>query len=170
MLECTIPLSDDSALRKSVSDINMFWSSFRLSKFYETCDALTADVAYRHTDGIKQELALVTAGHYQSQFLPTSIKQDLVYLFFTPRRQTTKFPFRSKELRWLHFGNVPWWYPNFDVWVFLRPCWRQTHAWVSTVWIGASVIICMTVILTLVTFVGEAIREAYDPKKYTYYE
>ena len=37
-------------------------------------------------------------------------------------------------------------------------------------WIGASVILCMTLILTLVTFVGEAVREAYDPKKHTFYE
>ncbi|MCM8542959.1 MAG: ABC transporter permease subunit [Lentisphaeraceae bacterium] len=37
-------------------------------------------------------------------------------------------------------------------------------------WIGSSVIICMTLILTLVTFVGEAVREAYDPKKHTFYE
>jgi microcin C transport system permease protein len=28
---------------------------------------------------------------------------------------------------------------------------------------------CLVIMLVLVTFVGEAIREAFDPKKYTYY-
>jgi microcin C transport system permease protein len=37
-------------------------------------------------------------------------------------------------------------------------------------WIGGSIIVAMTLILILVTFIGEAVREAYDPKKHTYYE
>ncbi|MCM8535092.1 MAG: ABC transporter permease subunit [Lentisphaeraceae bacterium] len=37
-------------------------------------------------------------------------------------------------------------------------------------WIGASIISAMTLILVLVTFIGEAVREAFDPKKHTYYE
>jgi microcin C transport system permease protein len=37
-------------------------------------------------------------------------------------------------------------------------------------WIVVSAFTAMTVILTLVTFVGEAIREAFDPKKFTLYE
>lgn len=36
-------------------------------------------------------------------------------------------------------------------------------------WIVVSVVVCMVVILTMVTFIGEAIREAFDPKKYTVY-
>jgi microcin C transport system permease protein len=28
---------------------------------------------------------------------------------------------------------------------------------------------CLVTLLVLVTFVGEAIREAFDPKKYTFY-
>ncbi len=36
-------------------------------------------------------------------------------------------------------------------------------------WIVLSVIIAMTVVLTMVTFIGEAIREAFDPKKFSYY-
>jgi microcin C transport system permease protein len=32
-----------------------------------------------------------------------------------------------------------------------------------------SAFFCLVTMLVLVTFVGEAIREAFDPKKYTYY-
>ena len=37
-------------------------------------------------------------------------------------------------------------------------------------WIASSVIGAMVMVLTMVTFIGEAVREAFDPKKYTYYE
>lgn len=37
-------------------------------------------------------------------------------------------------------------------------------------WIISSVVAAMTVVLVAVTFVGEAIREAFDPKKFTQYE
>ena len=36
-------------------------------------------------------------------------------------------------------------------------------------WIVMSVVSFMVVILTMVTFIGEAIREAFDPRKYTVY-
>jgi microcin C transport system permease protein len=36
-------------------------------------------------------------------------------------------------------------------------------------WILASAFGALAATLILVTFVGEAIREAYDPRKYTYY-
>ena len=37
-------------------------------------------------------------------------------------------------------------------------------------WIVSSVVVAMVVILLMVTYVGEAIREAFDPKQFTYYE
>jgi microcin C transport system permease protein len=37
-------------------------------------------------------------------------------------------------------------------------------------WIVLSAFFAMTLVLTLVTFVGEAVREAFDPKKFTLYE
>ncbi len=40
----------------------------------------------------------------------------------------------------------------------------------ESLWIVSSVIVSMTVILVMVTFIGEAIREAFDPKKHTTYE
>ena len=40
----------------------------------------------------------------------------------------------------------------------------------ESLWIVSSVIVAMTVILVMVTFIGEAIREAFDPKRHTTYE
>lgn len=40
----------------------------------------------------------------------------------------------------------------------------------ESMWIAASVVLAMTLILMLVTYIGEAIREAFDPKKFSYYE
>jgi microcin C transport system permease protein len=37
-------------------------------------------------------------------------------------------------------------------------------------WIAISVVTALVMVLTMVTFIGEAIREAFDPKKYTIYE
>jgi microcin C transport system permease protein len=37
-------------------------------------------------------------------------------------------------------------------------------------WIAISAVAALSLVLTLVTFIGEAIREAFDPKKYSYYE
>ena len=37
-------------------------------------------------------------------------------------------------------------------------------------WIVTSVVVAMILILLMVTYIGEAIREAFDPKKFTYYE
>ena len=64
-LQATWPVSTDELLATSVVDRNGY-SPFRLGKFYEAVDALTADVAYRHTDGHARGLALVTASHYHA--------------------------------------------------------------------------------------------------------
>ena len=40
----------------------------------------------------------------------------------------------------------------------------------SAVWISLSMFTAMVFILLLVTFVGEALREAFDPKKFTTYQ
>ena len=37
-------------------------------------------------------------------------------------------------------------------------------------WIVTSVFVSMVVLLLLITFIGEAIREAFDPKKFTFYK
>jgi microcin C transport system permease protein len=47
---------------------------------------------------------------------------------------------------------------------------RQGTANLNAPWIVASAFCALTLVLTLVTFVGEAIREAFDPKKFTTYQ
>lgn len=37
-------------------------------------------------------------------------------------------------------------------------------------WIAASVLTALVLVLTMVTFIGEAVREAFDPKKHSVYE
>ena len=39
----------------------------------------------------------------------------------------------------------------------------------SAPWLVSSAFLCLVSVLILVTFVGEAVREAFDPKKFTYY-
>lgn len=48
----------------------------------------------------------------------------------------------------------------------LHQGWANMSAW----WIVCSVVAAMIVTLTLVTFIGEAVREAFDPKMHTVYE
>ena len=40
----------------------------------------------------------------------------------------------------------------------------------DALWIVTSVVSALVILLVMVTFVGEAIREAFDPKKHTIYE
>eukprot|EP00547_Thalassionema_nitzschioides_P012824 CAMPEP_0194255722 /NCGR_PEP_ID=MMETSP0158-20130606/35111_1 /TAXON_ID=33649 /ORGANISM="Thalassionema nitzschioides, Strain L26-B" /LENGTH=482 /DNA_ID=CAMNT_0038994171 /DNA_START=117 /DNA_END=1566 /DNA_ORIENTATION=+ len=99
MIQCTYPLSSSNPsdvgveiLRTSVSDFGN-WSSFRLSKFYADVDAITADVAYRHTsvpathnssqqqDSAQKNtnISFVTAGHFNSRKLKrTDIGKDVI--------------------------------------------------------------------------------------------
>eukprot|EP00977_Amphora_coffeiformis_P008967 scaffold2033_cov164-Amphora_coffeaeformis.AAC.6 len=77
LLQCKYPLATDELLRNSVADFSN-WSTFRLGKFYEIVDALTADVAYRHGDE-EGKVTFVTAGHYHSRkFERTRIHEDLI--------------------------------------------------------------------------------------------
>lgn len=55
------------------------------------------------------------------------------------------------------------------------PSWGQLLAEaseynISAPWIGASVISALIAVLTMVTFIGEAVRESFDPKRFTTYE
>lgn len=47
---------------------------------------------------------------------------------------------------------------------------RQGTSHLSAPWIVTSTFIALVSVLTLVTFIGEAIREAFDPKQYTVYD
>ncbi len=46
----------------------------------------------------------------------------------------------------------------------------QGTANLSKPWIVTSVVAAMTLVLLMVAYIGEAIREAFDPKKFTFYE
>ncbi len=54
------------------------------------------------------------------------------------------------------------------------PSWGRTLgdgvANLDAAWIVSSVFIAMVVLLLLITFIGEAVREAFDPKKFTFYK
>ena len=54
------------------------------------------------------------------------------------------------------------------------PSWGELLAqgtkYLEAPWIAYSVVVAIGLILLMVAFVGEAIREAFDPKKFTYYE
>ena len=67
------------------------------------------------------------------------------------------------SLDYLGFGLPP---PTPSWGELLQQGWANMGAY----WIVASVIVAMTLTLLTVTFIGEAIREAFDPKLYTTYE
>jgi len=67
------------------------------------------------------------------------------------------------SLDYLGFGLPP---PTPSWGELLQQGWANLDAW----WIGGSVIGAMTLTLMTVTFTGEAIREAFDPKLHTTYE
>ena len=47
---------------------------------------------------------------------------------------------------------------------------RQGTENLQAPWIVSSVVFSMIIVLTMVTFIGEAVREAFDPKRHTIYE
>lgn len=105
MIEVTYPLKDDEALRIAVSDLGS-WSTFRLSEFYEAVDALTADVAYRHTDGVAKGLALVTAGHYHSRKMKrTDISADVVLRCYMTAAGSASLELRTDAIQRDQSGN-----------------------------------------------------------------
>ncbi len=67
------------------------------------------------------------------------------------------------SLDYLGFGLPP---PTPSWGELLQQGWANLDAW----WIVGSVIMAMTITLITVTFVGEAVREAFDPKMHTIYE
>jgi microcin C transport system permease protein len=67
------------------------------------------------------------------------------------------------SLDYLGFGLPP---PTPSWGELLQQGWANMDAW----WIAGSVVGAMLMTLTLVTFTGEAVREAFDPKLHTVYE
>jgi len=67
------------------------------------------------------------------------------------------------SLDYLGFGLPP---PTPSWGELLQQGWSNLDAW----WIGGSVVLAMVITLMTVTFIGEAVREAFDPKLHTTYE
>jgi len=67
------------------------------------------------------------------------------------------------SLDYLGFGLPP---PTPSWGELLQQGWNNLDAW----WIAGSVVAAMVITLVTVTFVGEAVREAFDPKLHTTYE
>ena len=67
------------------------------------------------------------------------------------------------SLDFLGFGLPP---PEPSWGELLQQGWANLSAW----WLSGSVVTAMVVTLVLVTFIGEAVREALDPKLHTTYE
>ncbi len=67
------------------------------------------------------------------------------------------------SLDYLGFGLPP---PTPSWGELIQQGWNNLDAW----WISGSVIGAMIVTLMIVTFIGEAVREAFDPKLHTTYE
>lgn len=100
MIEALYPLSEDTMLRYSVSDINP-WTTFRLGKFFEAVDALTADVAYKHTRGNERGLTLVTASHSHSRKVErTNIERDLALRCYVTRTGSASLELRTDALQY----------------------------------------------------------------------
>jgi microcin C transport system permease protein len=67
------------------------------------------------------------------------------------------------SLDYLGFGLPP---PTPSWGELIQQGWANMDAW----WIALSVIVSMLITLIVVTFIGEAVREAFDPKLHTTYE
>lgn len=91
--------------------------------------------------------------------LPNTISVIVTFIPFTVAAGVTALT----ALDYLGFGLPP---PT--------PSWgellAQGTANLHAPWIVSSVVVAMVGVLLMVTFVGEAIREAFDPKKFSYYE
>jgi len=104
-LEAEWPLSTDAQLRMAVADLGS-WSTFRLSKFYEAVDALTADVAYKHTDGYSRNLTLVTAAHAHSwKDAKTVLTRDVSLRCYVTRAGSASLELRTDAVQLDDDGN-----------------------------------------------------------------
>jgi len=90
--------------------------------------------------------------------LPNTLSILITFIPFTVIAGITSLT----ALDFLGFGIPP---PTASWGELLRQGTSRLDAW----WIASSTFAGMVVVLLLVTFVGEAIREAFDPKKFTFY-
>jgi microcin C transport system permease protein len=91
--------------------------------------------------------------------LPNAISTVVTFMPFTMAAAITAIT----ALDFLGFGLPP---PTPSIGEILK----QGTARLDAPWIVVSAFIALVCILTLVTFIGEAVREAFDPKKFTTYK
>jgi microcin C transport system permease protein len=102
------------------------------------------------------------AGHFRIIFkhiLPNTLSIIITYIPFSVSSGIVALT----SLDYLGFGLRP---PSPSWGELLQQGWTNLDKY----WVAGSVIAAMVITLTLVTFIGEAIREAFDPKLYTTYE
>ena len=93
-----------------------------------------------------------------NHILPNAISTIVTFMPFTMAAAITAVT----ALDFLGFGLPP---PTPSIGEILK----QGTARLDAPWIVVSAFIALVFILTLVTFIGEAVREAFDPKKFTTY-
>ena len=76
------------------------YTPIRLSMFFEALDALSADVAYRHTDGLARNLIMVTASHYNSIKMRRTLSgRDLIVRCYVTAVSTSSLEVRTDALQ-----------------------------------------------------------------------
>ena len=104
-VQATWPISTDELLRYAVTDMHGY-TPFRLGRFFEALDALTADVAYRHTNGATRGLVLVTASHYNSiKLRRTQPGRDLTFRCYVTSTSSSSLEVRTDALQQDEDGN-----------------------------------------------------------------
>jgi microcin C transport system permease protein len=91
--------------------------------------------------------------------LPNSVSTLVTFVPFSVASGITSLT----ALDYLGFG-LP---PPISSWGELL---KQGTENLESLWLVGSVVVSMTVILMLVAYIGEAIRDAYDPRKFSFYE
>jgi microcin C transport system permease protein len=91
--------------------------------------------------------------------LPNAISTIVTFMPFTMASAITAIT----ALDFLGFGLPP---PTPSIGEILK----QGTSRLDAPWIVSSAFVALVFILTLVTFIGEAVREAFDPKKFTVYK
>mgnify|MGYP003652971743 CR=1 FL=1 len=95
-----------------------------------------------------------------SHILPNSLSTLITFVPFTVAAAISSIT----ALDFLGFGLPP---PTPSMGELLK---QGTQTLTTAPWIVSSAFAALVIMLTLITFVGEAIREAFDPKKFTTYQ
>ena len=95
-----------------------------------------------------------------SHILPNTVSTIVTFVPFTVISAVTSIT----ALDFLGFGLPP---PTPSMGELLK---QGTQTLTTAPWIVVSAFSSLVIVLTLVTFIGEAVREAFDPRKFTVYQ